>query len=58
MIERPTRSDWLTLLALGILWGTSYVFIGETVPRRRVQGDLSVMAVVEIVLRIPPAVAR
>jgi hypothetical protein len=35
MIERPTRSDWLTLLALGIMWGTSYVFIGETLPRSR-----------------------
>lgn len=55
MIERPTRSDWLTLLALGIMWGTSYVFIDETVPRRRVQGDLSVMTVVEIALRVPPA---
>jgi drug/metabolite transporter (DMT)-like permease len=27
MIARPTRGDWLTLLALGFMWGTSYVFI-------------------------------
>ncbi|HJW22658.1 MAG TPA: DMT family transporter [Candidatus Limnocylindrales bacterium] len=35
MIERPTRGDWLTLLALGFMWGTSYVFIRlgvETLP--------------------------
>src|SRR5437016_2116568 len=27
MIARPTRADWLTLIALGFMWGTSYVFI-------------------------------
>jgi drug/metabolite transporter (DMT)-like permease len=27
MIARPARSDWLLLLALGLMWGTSYVFI-------------------------------
>jgi len=27
MIARPTRSDWLILLALGLMWGTSYVWI-------------------------------
>jgi len=27
VIARPTRSDWLLLLALGFMWGTSYVFI-------------------------------
>ena len=27
MIARPTRADWATLLALGLMWGTSYVFI-------------------------------
>ncbi len=27
MIARPTRGDWLVLLALGLMWGTSYVFI-------------------------------
>src|SRR6185369_10630333 len=35
MIARPTRSDWLLLLVLGVMWGTSYVWIKvavETVP--------------------------
>ncbi len=27
MISRPTRGDWSVLLALGLMWGTSYVFI-------------------------------
>ena len=27
MIARPTRQDWLLLLVLGVMWGTSYVFI-------------------------------
>ncbi len=27
MIARPARSDWLLLLALGVMWGTSYAFI-------------------------------
>ncbi len=27
MIAKPTRNDWLLLLALGIMWGTSYVWI-------------------------------
>ena len=27
MIARPTRGDWGLLLALGLMWGTSYVFI-------------------------------
>ncbi len=27
MIARPTRTDWLLLLALGLMWGTSYVWI-------------------------------
>lgn len=27
MTARPTRSDWLVLVALGLMWGTSYVFI-------------------------------
>lgn len=27
MIRRPSRVDWLLLLALGFMWGTSYVFI-------------------------------
>jgi drug/metabolite transporter (DMT)-like permease len=35
MLARPARSDWLLLLALGFMWGTSYVFIRlgvETLP--------------------------
>ena len=35
MIARPTRSDLVLLLALGIMWGTSYAFIKlgvETLP--------------------------
>ena len=27
MIARPTRSDWVLLLTLGFMWGTSYAFI-------------------------------
>jgi drug/metabolite transporter (DMT)-like permease len=27
MIARPTRSDWVLLLILGLMWGTSYAFI-------------------------------
>ena len=27
MIARPTRQDWLLLFVLGVMWGTSYVFI-------------------------------
>jgi drug/metabolite transporter (DMT)-like permease len=27
MIARPTRTDWLLLLVLGVMWGTSYAFI-------------------------------
>jgi drug/metabolite transporter (DMT)-like permease len=35
MIARPTRSDWILLLTLGLMWGTSYAFIRlgvETLP--------------------------
>jgi drug/metabolite transporter (DMT)-like permease len=35
MIARPTRLDWVLLLALGVMWGTSYAFIRlgvETLP--------------------------
>jgi drug/metabolite transporter (DMT)-like permease len=35
MIARPTRSDWLLLVILGLMWGTSYAFIKlgvETLP--------------------------
>jgi drug/metabolite transporter (DMT)-like permease len=27
MIARPTRTDWVLLLTLGLMWGTSYAFI-------------------------------
>ena len=27
MIAKPTRTDWLLLLVLGVMWGTSYVWI-------------------------------
>jgi drug/metabolite transporter (DMT)-like permease len=27
MIARPTRNDWVLLLILGLMWGTSYAFI-------------------------------
>jgi drug/metabolite transporter (DMT)-like permease len=35
MIARPTRTDWVLLLTLGLMWGTSYAFIKlgvETLP--------------------------
>jgi len=35
MIARPTRADWILLLVLGVMWGTSYAFIKlgvETLP--------------------------
>jgi drug/metabolite transporter (DMT)-like permease len=35
MIARPTRSDWILLFVLGVMWGTSYAFIKlgvETLP--------------------------
>jgi len=35
MIARPTRNDWLLLVILGLMWGTSYAFIKlgvETLP--------------------------
>src|SRR5204863_7657967 len=27
MIARPTRNDWIALLVLALMWGTSYAFI-------------------------------
>src|SRR5260221_13423628 len=27
VVARPTRTDWLLLLTLGVMWGTSYVWI-------------------------------
>jgi drug/metabolite transporter (DMT)-like permease len=35
MIARPTRTDWILLFLLGLMWGTSYAFIKlgvETLP--------------------------
>ena len=35
VIARPARSDWLFLLLLGVIWGTSYAFIklgGQSLP--------------------------
>jgi drug/metabolite transporter (DMT)-like permease len=35
MIARPTRTDWILLFVLGLMWGTSYAFIKlgvETLP--------------------------
>jgi len=27
LIARPTRTDWAALIALALMWGTSYAFI-------------------------------
>jgi drug/metabolite transporter (DMT)-like permease len=61
MIARPTRSDWLLLLALGIMWGTSYAFIKlgvETLPTftliaTRLAIGLGLLATVVLVAREP-----
>ncbi len=61
MIARPTRLDWLLVVALGFMWGTSYVFIKigvETLPTftliaARLGIGLSVLAVVVLVAREP-----
>ena len=61
MISRPTRVDWLLLLALGFMWGTSYVFIKigvETLPTftliaSRLGIGLTVLTTVVIVAREP-----
>src|SRR5215210_2487826 len=67
MIARPTRSDWLLLLALGIIWGTSYAFIKlgvETLPTftliaTRLAIGLALLATVVLVAREPlPRSAR
>jgi drug/metabolite transporter (DMT)-like permease len=64
MIARPTRSDWLLLLALGIMWGTSYAFIKlgvETLPTftliaTRLAIGLALLVTVVVVARqsVPP----
>ncbi|MES2209144.1 MAG: DMT family transporter [Chloroflexota bacterium] len=61
MIARPTRLDWLLLLALGFMWGTSYVFIKigvETLPTftliaARLGIGLTILATVVFVAREP-----
>ena len=61
MIARPTRSDWLLLLALGIMWGTSYAFIKlgvETLPTftliaTRLAIGLALLATVVLMAREP-----
>lgn len=61
MISRPTRVDWLLLLALGFMWGTSYVFIKigiQTLPTftliaSRLGIGLTVLTTVVIVAREP-----
>ena len=61
MIARPTRSDWVLLLALGIMWGTSYAFIKlgvETLPTftliaTRLAIGLGLLATVVLIAREP-----
>ncbi len=61
MIARPTRTDWLLLLALGIMWGTSYAFIKigvETLPTftliaTRLAIGLALLATVVLIAREP-----
>jgi drug/metabolite transporter (DMT)-like permease len=61
MIARPTRTDWLLLLVLGIMWGTSYAFIKlgvETLPTftliaTRLAIGLGLLATVVLVAREP-----
>jgi drug/metabolite transporter (DMT)-like permease len=61
MITRPTRTDWLTLLALGFMWGTSYVFIKlgvQTLPTftliaARLGIGLALLATVVVLAREP-----
>jgi drug/metabolite transporter (DMT)-like permease len=61
MIARPTRSDWILLLVLGIMWGTSYAFIKlgvETLPTftliaTRLAIGLGLLATVVLVAREP-----
>ena len=61
MIARPTRTDWLLLLVLGFMWGTSYVWIKvgiETLPTftliaSRLGIGLTVLATVVFLAREP-----
>jgi len=59
VIARPTRSDWVLLVLLGLMWGTSYAFIKlgvETLPTftliaTRLLIGLALLATVVIVAR-------
>jgi drug/metabolite transporter (DMT)-like permease len=61
MIARPTRSDWVLLVLLGLMWGTSYAFIKlgvATLPTftliaTRLLIGLALLATVVIVAREP-----
>src|SRR5436190_22410584 len=61
MIARPTRRDWVLLLVLGLMWGTSYAFIKlgvQTLPTftliaARLLIGLLLLATVVIVAREP-----
>lgn len=61
MIARPTRSDWILLLVLGVMWGTSYAFIKlgvETLPTftliaTRLAIGLTLLATVVAIAREP-----
>jgi drug/metabolite transporter (DMT)-like permease len=61
VIARPTRTDWLLLLALGFMWGTSYVWIKvgvQTLPTftliaSRLGIGLTVLATVVFAAREP-----
>lgn len=60
MIAQPTRRDWLGLLALGVMWGTSYAWIKvavETLPTftlisARLGIGLALLATVAVVTRL------
>ncbi len=62
MIARPTRTDWLLLLAIGVMWGTSYAFIKlgvETLPTftliaSRLGIGLALLVTVVVVARQAP----
>jgi drug/metabolite transporter (DMT)-like permease len=61
MIARPTRSDWVLLVTLGLMWGTSYAFIKlgvQTLPTftliaTRLLIGFVVLATVVVVAREP-----
>jgi drug/metabolite transporter (DMT)-like permease len=64
MTARPTRGEWLTFLALGLLWGSSYLFIKigvETLqPLTLISGRLLVgtLVLLAVVVLTRPAVPR